>query len=113
MKTTLRTKTICLIMISSFQLIVFNIISNVFDFETHNSWYSIIVIYTVFGTILGFLIKIVKSHKTELLEKEMPPGLSFFFGGSILNNLYFVIGLIAISLTAIPIAIFLGIVDIV
>jgi len=87
-----------LILILMVELVVFITIAYVFDFETENSLFGAIAIYTIVGTLIGFLVKIIKDHKRELSLMKMP-----VMGYSVLFNLYFLISIILIVMVRISI----------
>ena len=64
-------------------------IAVIFDLETHNSPFAAVAIYIIGGTIIWFLIKICKDHKSELAAIRFEA-----MGVSVLVWLYFVIGLL-------------------
>ena len=76
------------------QISVLFLISAIFDLETTNSWFGFIGAYVFFGTIVLFLIRIVKDHKTTLASVVLP----FPFNMQALTFVYFAIGIIVLGL---------------
>ena len=101
MKDFLKRKRILFPLIFFGQIAIVAIISLIFELETDNSPLGVAYAYIMGFTVIWFATKIIKEHKTELIDKKVP-----FMGQlTILGMLYtliavmiFVLGIITVSI---------------
>lgn len=97
LKEALKKKKILFPLISIVQLVILVTIANVFDLETEDTLFGGVFVLVVFGTFIGFLIKIIRDHGDELSKMKMPPFMNLA-ETSVLTNLYFLLSIIIFGL---------------
>ena len=72
MKNFLRKKRFLFPTVFVVQILIVIVIANVFSLETHNSLLGSIYAVVMVATIICFLVKIIKDHKTALTDIKIP-----------------------------------------
>jgi len=88
-------------------LAVFVAIALIFNLETHNSVLGVIYAYTMGFMVIGFLIKILKDHKKQILDADV-----FLWSEHVIMLFYVAIAVIIINMIYMAIAIAVGIIEI-
>ena len=76
------------------ELTVIITVVSIFNLETHNSFFALISVYTLFSTLAYFLIRIRRDHKEELYAIKLPFFLSSSASGFVLFVTIILVGLL-------------------
>ncbi|MCL2457013.1 MAG: hypothetical protein FWD19_05650 [Defluviitaleaceae bacterium] len=81
------------------EIIIVLVIGEIFNLETNNSPLGAVYAYVMGFTLLGFIFKILKDHKSEISNMKIP------LWGSVLGSLYLVIVILIVNMIALTIKI--------
>jgi hypothetical protein len=99
MKNIIKKKRVLFPIIFFGEIAIVAVIAIIFDLETGDSPLGVAYAYVMAFTLMGFVLKILKDHKTELSNMELP------FVGSIIWMLYTVFIVIIFVLVILTISI--------